>query len=790
MLLRPFPWETDSPLQLLGVARVGRCWPGSSWSAWRRCGRPSARARSTPFLLYCWILRILYAATFSSIANFGLLVRQRSLVLPALYVLIAVRPATDRDAVAPATPRQWPWPEVPVAASGLLRRAVKGVGRVAADTVRPPAAGVVVVLIYHRVGRDRASRSTCPVDLFEAQAEALAASGRVVSLGDALGAAGHAGPRAGTGAGPDPVVVTFDDGTADFVEHALPILERHRLPVTLYAATAFIDEGRPFPGDGRPVSWRGLADACATGLVDVGSHTHGHRLLDRLPPDQVDDELDRSIDLIGEHLGRPPLDFAYPKAVAGSPAADRAVRRRFRSAALAGHRPNRFGTHGPLPPRSVADPAQRRHALVPAQGRGRHGARGRAATAGEPVALRGRHHVTDERPTVVHVTTTDMSLELLLGPQLEAFAAAGYHVIGASAPGPYVDALARRGIEHVPLAHATRVHGPAGGRSRAGRAGRAVPAAAADIVHTHNPKPGIYGRVAARLARVPVVVNTVHGLYALPEDPWPKRAAVYGLERLAADLFPRRARRRTRRTCGPCAGSACPRTGWCSWPATASTSTASIPARSPPPSGRPPAAELGATRRRRRRGGRGGAAGAGEGLPRGLRRRRAAAGTLPPGPRGRRSGPTNPTSPTPSPLPTAGPPQRAGVRFLGGRDDVVTALRRHGHLRARLPPGGLPAHPMEASAMGVPVVATDIRGCRQVVDDGVTGVLVPVGDAGALAAAIERLATDPAERHRLGGAARRKALDSFDQRRCIERTLATYERLLARAGLAAPALAA
>ena len=123
----------------------------------------------------------------------------------------------------------------------------------------------------------------------------------------------------------------------------MPILQRHRLPVTLYAATAFIDEGTRFPDDGRPVSWKGLADACATGLVEVGSHTHRHRLLDRLSGGEVDDELDRSIDLIGHHLGRTPLDFAYPKAVPGSPAADRAVRSRFRSAAVAGTRPNQVG---------------------------------------------------------------------------------------------------------------------------------------------------------------------------------------------------------------------------------------------------------------------------------------------------------------------------------------------------------------------------------------------------------------------------------------------------------------
>jgi peptidoglycan/xylan/chitin deacetylase (PgdA/CDA1 family) len=232
---------------------------------------------------------------------------------------------------------------------------VKGAA-VAADAVHRPPRGLVV-LIYHRVGGASGLELDLPVDLFAAQSEVLAASGRVVGLGEALGWLGRPDNSRDTGGVEDPVVITFDDGTADFVDHALPILERHRLPVTLYAATAFIDEGRPFPGDGVPLSWRGLADACATGLVAVGSHTHGHRLLDRLPANQVDGELDRSIELICEHLGTTPLDFAYPKAVAGSAAADRAVRDRFRSAALGWSRPNPFGTTDPY--RLARSPIQR-----------------------------------------------------------------------------------------------------------------------------------------------------------------------------------------------------------------------------------------------------------------------------------------------------------------------------------------------------------------------------------------------------------------------------------------------
>ncbi len=139
-----------------------------------------------------------------------------------------------------------------------------------------------------------------------------------------------------------------------------------------------------------------------------------------------------------------------------------------------------------------------------------------------------------ERPRLVHVTTTDMSLAWLLGPQLAAFGAAGYEVIGVSAPGPFVDGLTQLGVTHVPWAHATRAMAPGRDLLAGAELYRILRRLRPDIVHTHNPKPGWWGRPAARLARVPVVVNTVHGLYALPSDPRPKRAMVYALERAAA----------------------------------------------------------------------------------------------------------------------------------------------------------------------------------------------------------------------------------------------------------------
>jgi peptidoglycan/xylan/chitin deacetylase (PgdA/CDA1 family) len=217
----------------------------------------------------------------------------------------------------------------------LTRRLGKAVAG-AADLVVRPGPGVVV-LIYHRVGRRTAVPVDQPTALFDEQMAWLADSGRVATLDKAVDAL-----RQPNGAEPM-IVVTFDDGTADFATDALPVLERHGIPATLYLATDFVERQVAFPDDGQPLTWAALADCVATGLVTVGSHTHTHALLDRLPVDQVGDELDRSIGLIGERLGVTAAHFAYPKALPGSPAADRLVRERFASAAVARTRPNVYG---------------------------------------------------------------------------------------------------------------------------------------------------------------------------------------------------------------------------------------------------------------------------------------------------------------------------------------------------------------------------------------------------------------------------------------------------------------
>jgi peptidoglycan/xylan/chitin deacetylase (PgdA/CDA1 family) len=245
----------------------------------------------------------------------------------------------------------------PRAATGARAHTQRALKRAACvrDGLLPPDRGIVV-LAYHRVGgQSEATEIDLPADLFSAQMELVAEKG-VHTIDDALVAL--TSPIAPAR---DRVVVTFDDGTADFVDVALPILVRERIRSVLYIATDFIEEGRSFPDGGTPLSWSGIRDAVSTNLVTVGSHTHSHRLLDRVDARTATDELERSVELLFERAGVLAAHFAYPKAVPGTPATDALVRQLFSSAALAGTRPNRYGATDPW--RLARSPVQRADGL-------------------------------------------------------------------------------------------------------------------------------------------------------------------------------------------------------------------------------------------------------------------------------------------------------------------------------------------------------------------------------------------------------------------------------------------
>lgn len=229
----------------------------------------------------------------------------------------------------------------------VARRAVKDASLIL-DRIARPTAGIVV-LIYHRVGSGSGGAMDVAVDEFREQMRYLRDTQRVLSLDDAVTEL-----TTNTSVRPG-VVVTFDDGTTDWVDHALPILAEFGVPATFYVATQFIDRQETFPLDGRPITWAGLTELLASGLATIGSHTHSHALLDRLEPTLVAHELDRCDELIADRLHTRSQHFCYPKALAPSPAAEMDVVARYRSAVLAGTFANQPGAN---PHRLARSPIQ------------------------------------------------------------------------------------------------------------------------------------------------------------------------------------------------------------------------------------------------------------------------------------------------------------------------------------------------------------------------------------------------------------------------------------------------
>ena len=138
--------------------------------------------------------------------------------------------------------------------------------------------------------------------------------------------------------------------------------------------------------------------------------------------------------------------------------------------------------------------------------------------------------------------------------------------------------------------------------------------------------------------------------------------------------------------------------------------------------------------------------------------------------------PDKPDAITPAEMDSAS----SDVTFLGWRNDVAEVMSAFDVFVLPSWREGLPRSAVEAAAAGKPLVLTDIRGCREVIGDGACGVLVPVRDPQALAAALLPLCSDSSLRARMGDAAFRRARERFTVERMVEGTAAVYERLLAR----------
>jgi peptidoglycan/xylan/chitin deacetylase (PgdA/CDA1 family) len=175
---------------------------------------------------------------------------------------------------------------------------------------RAGAPGPVPILCYHAVCDDPPgwiAPFTVTPATFARHLDAVAASGRqpltVSQYADGL--RGHRPLPA------RPVLITADDGFADFAKFALPALAERGLPSTLYVTTAPLSGEPSALPDAAMLSAGDLAGVEAAG-VEIGAHSHTHPQLDLLPRHEVAAELARSRDLLEQVLGHPIRSFAYP----------------------------------------------------------------------------------------------------------------------------------------------------------------------------------------------------------------------------------------------------------------------------------------------------------------------------------------------------------------------------------------------------------------------------------------------------------------------------------------------
>lgn len=380
----------------------------------------------------------------------------------------------------------------------------------------------------------------------------------------------------------------------------------------------------------------------------------------------------------------------------------------------------------------------------------------------------------ENKVKILHITTIPGSLSVLMKDQLLAFIDHGYEVLTAAGPGDIVPELINAGVKHFEIKSSTREMSIVSDVKALFQTIKLLREQKPDIVHTHTPKPGLWGRLAAGICRTPIVVNTIHGLYVLPSDRLLKRTIFYSAERIAAMFSD----------------------------AELSQSIEDIPVlksigipeeklillgNGVDLSKNLPSTESDAARSRIRQElkvaddeiliGSVGRLVAEKGF---IELFDAIEMVKESCPKARfvvvgRNDPSKPDALDEAEVVRA---REMGVLFIGYRKDVADILKAMDIFVLASRREGFPRAAMEASATGLPVIATNIRGCRQVVDHDESGYLYEVGDTRQLANHLVHLADNPPIRQEMGVKAIAKAKKDFDVNTVIGITLTHYQRLL------------
>ncbi len=177
------------------------------------------------------------------------------------------------------------------------------------------------ILVYHGVCKDAESSDMFPdsvrLEDFERQMRFLRDNDyNVVSLQKMVSSLGT-----NDDISQKTVAITFDDGYRDTFAHAFPILQKYRLPATVFIAAAFIGSETPFPWlhsspgvsfDARyPMTWDEVIQLHDAG-IEIGSHTHTHQFLPSLSRELINEELRMSRQVIAEKIGVEVHSLALP----------------------------------------------------------------------------------------------------------------------------------------------------------------------------------------------------------------------------------------------------------------------------------------------------------------------------------------------------------------------------------------------------------------------------------------------------------------------------------------------
>ena len=378
------------------------------------------------------------------------------------------------------------------------------------------------------------------------------------------------------------------------------------------------------------------------------------------------------------------------------------------------------------------------------------------------------------RLKIAQVATADISISLLLKDHIQALQKAGHEVIAVCAPGSRVEDIRKQGIpvRTVPM---EREIAPLRDMLSLLKLFRCFRSEQFDVVHTHTPKAGLLGPIAAKMAGVPVVVHTIHGLLyhdALPLWKW----LFFWIAEKTTALFSDYLLSQSREDV-----NVATRTWLCRKSKILYLGNGIDVARFSPQSAMPDQEPdegdidrkrvvVGSVGRLVYEKGFGELFQAAEAL---LAKYEKLEFVI--------------VGPQEVDQNDAIEPERIRdleqlglVRFLGWQSDMAAMYRTMDLFVLPSHREGIPRACMEAAAMELPVIATDIRGCREVVLDGQTGTLVPVRNAAALAEAIEQMLQRRGDWAALGRRGRAHIVENFNSRIVLQRLCGFYAKVATR----------